>query len=330
MPAPTITAVSPDSGTAAGGNPVVITGTNFTNPAVTSVTFDGTAAAFSINSGTRITATAPAHATGSVTVAVTNASGTATATYSYRTGLTLAPTTGAQGGGTTVDIYGSNLAGTTAVKFGTRSATFTQLSGTHVQAVSPSGAGSIGVTVAAPGGTSAPASFFYVNPPLKTELSPSAGALGGGTLVTISGRYLSNAVSVDFGDAAGTIASNDDGAIAVSSPPGAESGPASVLVTTPGGTTDGLTFTYTNAPTITGVTPITGTTAGGTTVTITGTNLSTTTQVTFGGTTATPFAALSDTKLVVVTPPHALGIVNVVVTNPAGSATATGAFTYLL
>jgi hypothetical protein len=330
MAIPTITDLAPGSGTTAGGNPVVITGTDFTNPTVTSVTFDGNAASFIVDSDTRITATSPAHATGSVTVTVTNASGSATLTYTYTTGLTLAPTTGSQGGGTTVDIYGANLTGITAMKFGTQPATsFTVLSGTHVQTVSPAGCGVVGVTVTTPGGTSAPANYFYANPPVKTDASPTAGPLTGGTAVTISGANLAKASSVTFGGTSGTITGNTAGTITATTPAGT-SGAASIVATTPGGSTNGLTFTYTDVPTISSISPILGSTAGGTTVTINGTNLATATQVTFDGTPVTALAALSDTKLAVVTPAHALGIVDVSVTNPAGSDTVTGAFTYIL
>jgi hypothetical protein len=330
MPAPTISGVSPTSGTRAGGNPVVITGTNFTNPTVSSVTFDGNASMFTVTSDSALVATAPAHAVGAVTITVTNASGNATATYTYTTGITLAPAAGGTGGGTTVDIHGTNLQDTTALYFGVHPATsFTQLSTTHVQAVTPAGCGAVDVTVTTAAGTSGPAKFFYADPPVAVSASPTAGPLGGGTAVTVTGTNLAHATSVTFGGTPGTITANTAGSITATTPAHATTGSVTILVTTPGGVTDNLTFAYVNPPTITTITPITGTTLGGDTVTINGTNLATTTQVTFGGTPVTSFASLSDTKLAVVTPPHALGLVDVVVTNPAGSTTAPGVLTYL-
>ena len=57
--APSVTAVSPSSGPAAGRTPVTITGNGFT--AVTAVKFGGTAAtSFTVNSPTSIAATSPA------------------------------------------------------------------------------------------------------------------------------------------------------------------------------------------------------------------------------------------------------------------------------
>jgi IPT/TIG domain-containing protein len=75
-PTPTVTAVSPISGTVNGGFNVTITGTQFCNGAVT-VNFGATASpSVIVNSNTQITATTPAHAAGLVDVTVTTAGGT--------------------------------------------------------------------------------------------------------------------------------------------------------------------------------------------------------------------------------------------------------------
>jgi IPT/TIG domain/PQQ-like domain len=67
---PSISSVSPSAGPPAGGQVVTINGLGFTG--ATSVTFGGTpAAAFTVDSPTRITVTAPAHALGTVDVVVT-------------------------------------------------------------------------------------------------------------------------------------------------------------------------------------------------------------------------------------------------------------------
>lgn len=68
---PTLTAVAPLSGPIAGGNTVTLTGTNFQSGAT--VTFGGTpATSVVVVNSTRITAVAPAKATGKVAVVVTN------------------------------------------------------------------------------------------------------------------------------------------------------------------------------------------------------------------------------------------------------------------
>jgi hypothetical protein len=71
----------------------------------------------------------------------------------------------------------------------------------------------------------------------------------------------------------------------------------------------------------------------GTSVTITGTGLSTATGVRFGGTVAAfvPQTTNGLTQLVAVAPAHATGVVDVTVTNPSGTSavSATGKFTYI-
>ncbi|WP_294254984.1 putative Ig domain-containing protein [uncultured Sphingomonas sp.] len=71
---PTVTSISPASGSTAGGTSVVITGTNLSG--ATGVVFGATAAAgYTVNNATQITATSPA-GTGTVDVRVTTAAGT--------------------------------------------------------------------------------------------------------------------------------------------------------------------------------------------------------------------------------------------------------------
>jgi hypothetical protein len=82
------------------------------------------------------------------------------------------------------------------------------------------------------------------------------------------------------------------------------------------------------APTIATVTPSTGPAAGGTVVTIVGTNFDSATGVTFGGQAGTAFAIESDTELTVTTPAGTTGAKDVVVTTAGGTATKTGGFTY--
>jgi len=84
----------------------------------------------------------------------------------------------------------------------------------------------------------------------------------------------------------------------------------------------------TTFPTITSISPTSGTNAGGTPVLINGTNLSGTTSVTFGGVAAT-FTIISAIQISCTTPAYAItGVVDVTVTTPDGTATSHGAFTY--
>lgn len=83
------------------------------------------------------------------------------------------------------------------------------------------------------------------------------------------------------------------------------------------------------APTITTITPATGAAAGGTAVTVVGTNFKHTgTSITFGAVAATSVVVVSDTELTCVTPAKTAGAYNVVVTTDSGTGTKTNGFTY--
>ncbi|MEV8099757.1 IPT/TIG domain-containing protein [Kitasatospora sp. NPDC085879] len=242
--------------------------------------------------------------------------------------MPISPNQGSTAGGTTVTITGTNLAGATAVKFGTKSATITANTPTQVTCISPSGSGTVGVTVTTAGGTSNPLSFYYIGAPFKASLSDASGPTAGGNSVTITGTGLSTASSVQFGANSATPTITSDSQISVTVPAGTSPGTVSVSVTTVGGTNNGFSYTYVDAPTVSTITPSSGSTSGGTAVTIAGTSLSTTQSVTVGGT-AAPFSVVNDTTLSVVTPPGTAGAEDVVVTTTGGSATAVGGFTYV-
>ncbi|SOE16043.1 IPT/TIG domain-containing protein [Streptomyces sp. 2323.1] len=245
--------------------------------------------------------------------------------------MPISPNQGSTGGGTTVTITGSNLAGATAVHFGSKTATITANTATSVTVTSPSGTGTVPVTVTTPGGTSNPLSFFYIGAPFKSSLSPLTGVTAGGNTVTINGTGLTTASAVHFGTVTATPTVVNDGQLTVTVPAGVAPGPVSVSVTTAGGTNNGLTYTYVDAPTIATLNPNSGPPTGGTVVTLTGTNLSTAQSVTFGGLSAA-FSVINDNSLSVVSPPTAdggAGPADVTVTTNGGSATAVAGFTYV-
>ncbi|MGW2326556.1 IPT/TIG domain-containing protein [Streptomyces sp. NPDC001700] len=148
-------------------------------------------------------------------------------------------------------------------------------------------------------------------------ISPNQGSTGGGTTVTITGTNLANASAVKFGSKNATITANTPTSVTVTSPSG--SGAVPVTVTTPGGTSNPLTFFYVGAPFKSGLSDSSGPLAGGNTVTITGTGLSTATSVAFGANNATP-TVVSDSVITVAVPAGAAaGSVGVSVTTAGGS-----------
>jgi hypothetical protein len=72
-----------------------------------------------------------------------------------------------------------------------------------------------------------------------------------------------------------------------------------------------------------------GPASGGQSVTITGSNLSSSSSVTFGGSAAT-ITNNTATSITIATPPHAAGAVDILIVTATGSVTAAGAYTYVL
>jgi len=244
-------------------------------------------------------------------------------------------------GGTSVVIAGSGFTGAGAVLFGSSpAASFSVVSDTQITAVSPSGSGVVDVvviTTAGGGSTTTPADHFtYIPAPTVTGINPSNGPAAGGTQVTVTGVGFTGATAATFGPTVGQrLNAVSDTQIVVLSPAGSP-GAVDIVITTPGGTSNTSPadqFTYNPPPpTVTGVTPKGGLLGGGTSVTVTGTNFSGATAVTFGKNASPKFEVGSDTQLVAVSPKgSALGVVDIIVTTPSGNSAASQAdqFSYL-
>jgi hypothetical protein len=162
-PAPTISGFSPISGPP--GTSVAISGSGFTG--ATSVKLNGTAASFTANSGTQITATVPATAT-TGKISVTTSGGTATSSGNFTVTATAAPTitsfTPTSGPvGTSVVITGTGFTGATLVKFNGTAASFAVDSGTQISATVPATATTGKILVTTPGGTASSTGNFTVS-----------------------------------------------------------------------------------------------------------------------------------------------------------------------
>ena len=158
-------------------------------------------------------------------------------------------------------------------------------------------------------------------------IAPASGPLAGGTTVVITGtNFTGGTVTFDGTSVSCTV--DSDTQITCTSPAHA-AGAVDVVVTVSGEGSATGSFTYQAAPTISGggIAPASGPEVGGTSVVITGTDLTNAT-VTFGGTSAS-CTVDSDTQVTCTSPAHAAGAVDVVVTTPGGSATSTGGFTYI-
>ncbi|MFT4293991.1 MAG: IPT/TIG domain-containing protein [Micropruina sp.] len=337
--------VAPARGPLAGGTVVTLTGTGFTG--ATAVLFAGKPGSkLTVSSDTRLTVTAPpGYAT--VNVRVVTAAGTsapsAEAKYRYVEPprvIRVYPDAARLGKKVEVEISGTGFVDVTKVMFGNSRATDIRVtSESRITVTSPAfyKSDAVDVQVVTAHGTSKPGTYtrFHAVPaPWLHWLTPSSGPATGGNTVTVHGSALVRPQTVIFGDKAGSnLKSLDDNTLTVTVPPGKPGTTVRVLVFTPyGHNTSPLSYTYkpaaVPAPTITGVTPATGPTTGGTTLTITGTNLAGASKVSVGGAPATAVKVVSPTTVTAVTPAHAAGAVDVTLTTPGGSVTKAKAFSY--
>jgi FtsP/CotA-like multicopper oxidase with cupredoxin domain len=244
----------------------------------------------------------------------------------------LNPTSGTAAGGTVVNISGTNFStSATSVNFGPNTATNVSCSSTACTATSPAGSAIVDVVVTVGGKSSAvniADKFTYVTPtPVVTGINPSSGPTSGGTFVTIIGSNFSTtpgATLVKFGANVATSISCINSTTCTATNP-AGSGIADVIVTV-GGQSSAISnadkFTYiAPIPAVTGISPSSGPVDGGTIVTITGTNFSTSgTLIKFGANTATNVSCSNSTTCTAVSPVGS-GIVDVIVTVGGQSST---------
>ena len=337
--APTLTDVTPSAGAVAGGATVVLSGSGF-RPGMQVLFGSTSATGVAVNpDGTELTVPAPPHPAGAVTVTVTTPGGSASLAAGYvyvaapeLTGVS--PDAGPLAGGATVTLTGSGFRPGTQVRFGTAAATGVAVSpdGTQLTALAPAhSAGTVDVSVTTPGGSATLGnSFTYLAPPTLIASSPGQGPATGGTTLTLTGSGFRAGMLVELGGTPAAIVSvNPAGTQLTATAPPHAAGDVDISVTTPGGTANLVgAFTYVAAPTVTDVSPATGPTSGGTSVTVTGTALTGTAAVTFDGVPATDVVVLDDQTVTATTPAHAEGAVDVEVVTAGGSAMVTGGFTY--
>jgi alpha-tubulin suppressor-like RCC1 family protein len=158
-------------------------------------------------------------------------------------------------------------------------------------------------------------SYAFGPPPTVTALKPKTGPVGGGTEVTITGKALSGTTAVKFGSTSAASFSVNSATEITAVSPAEPAGTVDVTVTTAWGTSAiALADRFKFLPTVTNVSPNTGSTAGGATVTVTGTGFvagTTATQFKFGLAKGTTVNCASTTTCKVVSPAHAAGTVDV-------------------
>ena len=172
-------------------------------------------------------------------------------------------------------------------------------------------------------------------PPTVNSISPSSGTINGGTSVTISGTGFQSGATVSLGGTSATGVKVVSSTSITATTAASAAGTVDVIVTNSDTQSGKLPkgYSYTTPanpkPTVTSISPASGTASGGTAVTITGTGFLSGATVSLGGTTATGVTVVSSTSIKATTVAHAAGAVDVVVTNTdTQSGTLSGGFTY--
>ena len=244
----------------------------------------------------------------------------------------VSPNNGSTAGGTAVTITGTNFAaGATATFGGTAATNVVVVNSTTITAMTPAGsAGAVTVMVTVNGQSGSLSNgFTYLAPPTVSGVSPNSGSTLGGTAVTITGTNFAAGATATFGGAAATNVVVVNSTTITATTPAGSAGAVTVVVTV-NGQNGSLTngYTYVVVPTVTSVSPNNGSTAGGTAVTITGTNFAAGATATFGGTAATNVVVVNSTTITATTPAHAAGAVTVTVTVNGQNGNLANGFTY--
>jgi len=339
--APIISSLSATNGPVS--NSITITGTNFYDGSFTA--YGNNCTRTSMPTSTSMVCTTPT-SPGSVNISVTTPTAT-TATYTYTgwaapTISSVSPDNGKPSGGETLTITGTNFydgAATAGVTIGgtncNRSTPFNSTTFTCIAPVKTASAYTLTLTTSS---GSASTTYTYYAAPTITSVIPPNGKSSTVTQITVTGTNIYEYAPAD-GYTYVTIGSNACTRVSVTEPttfvcntPSRAAGSYTLTLGTPSGNATS-TYTYYDAPTITGVLPWAGTTAGGNSITISGTNLYTNTitptTVTVGGSSCNITNVTAPSSITCTTPTSITGgAKNIVITTASGTVTSLGAFTY--
>lgn len=350
---PTITALSPAVGNQSATLDITISGINFSG--ASSLLF-GTGISvnrFTVINSSQITANisiAVDATTGTRDVQVTTPGGSFTLPAGFNV-IQALPAVGSikpaqDNQGVTLDviIIGSNLNGTSQLRFGAGITinTYTVINSSQITAnisIAPDAAvGVRDVTLTTPGGSAVVQGGFTVKQalPTITAVSPAQGNQGTTIDVTIAGTYFSGASELRFGNGITvngfSILSANQISASISISADAATGSRDVMVTTPGGSyalANGFTLIQA-LPTISAVTPASGNQGATLNVVISGTNLSNASEVRLGtGIAVNSFTVINSNRIsasITIIAGTEAGTRDVSVTTPGGKAVMSNSF----
>ncbi|HEV7488032.1 MAG TPA: carboxypeptidase regulatory-like domain-containing protein, partial [Thermoanaerobaculia bacterium] len=293
-----------------------------------------TSYAWSITNGTitsatniqTITYTAGASGTVSLTLVVTNASGcsatnTSNVTINPNPATPTITPTPAQVCASSTGNSAAGPAGATTYAWSISNGTIT--SATNIQTITytAGASGTVGLTLTVTNGSGCSASNsanVTINPNPNATITAAATTPSGSTGNVASTANAGVGATYAWSVTGGTLTggNNTPSITYTAGAPGTLT--INLTVTTAAGCSDTKSANVTvTAPlvTVTSVSPVGGTIAGGSAVTINGTGFNAGATVTFGGSAATNVVVVSSIKITARTPAHAAGSVNVTVTN---------------
>lgn len=289
FPPPKISSISPTGDTTAGGATLTVSGSSFGPKGA--VTLDGTNCPVISWTDSAITCTVPAGQGKNLPLVVTAGGQTAnTDSFSYYAPVitSIAPGEDSTQGGSLLTISGTNFGLSGTVKLDYPTCSVTSWDHGRITCTVPPGEGAhLPLVVTVSGQTTTNNSFSY-SPPVISSVSPLTGPTGGGTTIRIRGTNFGENLSgrdrvALGGNLCPYVTWNYTNIICII-PSG--QGTNLPLVVTVNGQEVTTQFSY-SAPSITSVSPMTGPTTGGTSLTISGDSFGASGTVTLGGTNCT-------------------------------------------
>ena len=341
-----VTKVDPPQGPTAGGTAISIHGTGFSG--ATQVLVGGKPAlGLVVLADDTLTAITPPGAFGAAPVHVITQLGTGLLKKGFfytaaPTVTSVAPASGPTAGGNAAIIRGTGLSKDVDLQIGSGKASIVEIKGTtEVHVLMPPGAaGKADVTATSSSGSGTlPGGYVYTDDSGQAStqilsIAPPSGPLAGGNSVAIiaTGLVSSSDTTVLFGQKSALILNVDPAAhtVLVRVPAGASAGPVDVALLTTKGSDKAIGgYSYSDALTVSGLSPSAGPSEGGTKISISGSGFSKGgIAVKIGPLPASAVAVVSDTEIQAITPPGTPGYADVTVIGETAAATLPSAFTY--
>ena len=245
------------------------------------------------------------------------------------------PSAGPPAGGTLVTLSGTYFDSTADVLIDTTACLDVNIvSTTEITCVTPAhDPGPVNITIIQSGNSTVTLAdaFTYQAGPSIVSVSPSAGALNGGTTIVISGSGFDFRASITLGGTPCSAVLFSETQLTCTTPPHA-AGTVDVAVTNPSGQSVLLSggYTFESAPEIDSISPTTGPVAGGTSLTISGNQLLASATVLIGGYPCSSIQVTPPHTIECTSPLHSPGPADVEVTNQDGqTGILPGGFTYI-